>query len=89
MKTIHKYKLEINGTFSINMPIGAEILSIQEQSGHLYIWARVDPKRSTEVREFPTYGTGYITEAFNNELYIATVQMLNGLVWHVFEFVDS
>ncbi|MBL4904338.1 MAG: hypothetical protein JKY62_17070 [Desulfocapsa sp.] len=85
MKIIYKYKLGQHPAV-IEMPVGAKVLHVDAQHGHLMLWAEVDedPHAPTEERTFLIIGTGF---SFPEELkkeFIGTV--LQGyLVWHIFE----
>ena len=85
-KTIWKY--ELSSTSPLELPIGAEILTVQPQGGGLCLWALVDPDASTEKRDIEVFGTGR-TVACDMGIerhYIGTVQFGGGaLVLHVFE----
>ena len=84
-KTIWKWKLRINGTQVINMPSGAEVLSIQTQQGSPVLWALVNEDNPLTSRTFATYGTGFIMPE-NPGKYIGSYQnKLETLVFHVFE----
>jgi hypothetical protein len=80
--------------FSIIMPIGAEILTIQrdEKNNHPTIWAMVDPNEvEKEERHFELFGTGHnITFDMGTERkYIGTYQYQNGaFVGHIFERIN-
>lgn len=85
MKTIYKYPIERNSE-SLSMPKGARILSCQIQNGTPTIWALVDPDESPELRMIEVYGTGHSINAGASQMvFIGTVQMNNGLVFHIFE----
>ena len=43
MRIVWKYALAMADTQLVNLPNGAEILSVQDQRGTLTIWAMVDP----------------------------------------------
>jgi hypothetical protein len=85
MKIIHKYQL-LNETHSINVPEGAEILSVQAQNNIPCIWMLLNPKETKfEIRTFCMRITG---SCFNQERkkYIGTVQLDGGSsVMHIFE----
>lgn len=87
MHTIWKYELKIADEQTIRMPIGATILSVGLQGGLLVMWAKVDPAKwgagRAEDRTIYVMGTG---NPFDEDAkqFIGTVQMPNGLVWHVF-----
>jgi hypothetical protein len=86
MKTIWKYKFNISDNILIEMPKGAEILTVQTQDGEPCIWALVDTEQKTIVdRHFELYGTGHpFTET--EKKYIGSFQLLEGqLVFHLFE----
>lgn len=83
--TIWKFNLEITDKQTIHMPNGAHILSVQEQSGELCMWAMVDPEEEYMPRKFRIFGTGHpIDLDGDNSGFVGTVQCKNGLVWHVF-----
>lgn len=73
----------------IEMPKGAEILSVQEQIGAPHIWALIDPSADKEERCFEVYGTGHDIhyDMGVERKFIGTVQ-LTALVFHVFERIN-
>jgi hypothetical protein len=86
MKKIYKYELEIKDCQTIILPFDYEILSVQSQNNKLVLWAMVYPDNSLQQVTFNIVGTGNpIATDTQNWLYLASVQMFNGLVWHVFE----
>jgi hypothetical protein len=88
MKRIYKYPFEINDIVEMNLPKGAEVLSVQCQDDVPCLWALVDPEAKLLKRTFKLFGTGHdIDEAPQDHLsYIATFQQHDGLlVWHIFE----
>ena len=85
MTTIYKYQLKPNRT-ELNMPMGAQVLTVQVQHGEVYLWAKVDETLKNECRVFDIYGTGHAVSNDPRLLYVATFLMDGGdLVWHVFE----
>ena len=83
-KAIWKWFVGPNETV-VSIPIGAEILTVQEQYGEPKLWALVDPSAEKEERKFVVYGTGHPVKE-NPGKYINTFQMNGGtLVFHVFE----
>jgi hypothetical protein len=89
METIYKYPLKLTGEQTIEMPRGAEILSVQDQGGTICVWALVDTKSETKQYTFRIYGTGHeLPEQcgmFERMIYahVGSVQQ-DGFVWHVF-----
>ena len=79
MKQIWKYKLSES---AIEMPIDAEILSVQLQNDVPHIWAMVSPQNELEKRKFAIVGTGQSFDDTNMK-YIGTYQD-GPFVWHLF-----
>lgn len=83
MKLIYKYQIPFPDAV-IDMPIGAEILSVQEQHGIPTMWALINDEVGTIKRKFSFYGTGHPIH-IDNFKFLATIQRGKGLVWHVIE----
>ena len=83
---IFKYTITPADHFELELPIGAQILTVQTQYGVPCIWCLVNPNLSTEIRRFRMAGTGHpINEDFTL-IYIGTFQMSGGqLIFHLFE----
>lgn len=87
MKQIWKYPFEKDWHFTIEMPVGAEIISAQDQGGQMCMWVIADPGNGLEMRQFAIAGTGHdMTDEMVE--FIATIQM-PPYVWHLFEVVAS
>lgn len=87
MKTIWKYPINPRQN-KIEMPIGAQILSIQTQRGNPQMWALVDPNNRKETRIFQVYGTRWDIQDFPGK-YIGSFQVEEEtLIFHVFEVTD-
>ena len=85
MTKIFKYTLYVTDRQTIQMPIVYEILSIQNQGDTMTIWALVDTAFEITDVVFYIYGTGHdVHHNHGGSNYVGTVQMNNGLVWHVF-----
>lgn len=87
MKTIYKYPLEIRDSFTLEMPEGAEVLTLQLQEGKPYIWVLVDPTADRIPYTFYMFATGRIEEEkkLNKKNYVGSYQLANGrLVFHLF-----
>ena len=81
-KQIWKYSLEN----IIEMPKGAEILTIDIQNGQMFnaqMWVKVNTENEMEKRMFEVIGTGQNFDDTNKK-YIGTYQE-GPFVWHVFE----
>lgn len=83
--TIWKYPVEMAGLFTIAMPQGAHVLTVQTQGNAPQLWALVDPKQPVEPRRFLMLGTGHDI-SYQPGRYIGTFQVDGGtFVFHVFE----
>lgn len=84
MTTIYKYPLK-GSTTHLELPFGAQILTVQIQGDQLVLWAVINPREVRTVQRliFAVY-TG---EEFDlpSQGYIGTAVSRNGIVWHVFE----
>lgn len=87
---IYKYHINTAERDLLNLPIGAEILSVQVQNGRIYLWALVDEMARLEPRLFAVYGTGNKMPNARRDVgkFLATLQ-LDGFVWHVFELESA
>jgi hypothetical protein len=91
MKAIWKYELDLLHLNCFEMPIGAEILSVQTQHGHPCIWTVVEKENKLETRVFEIVGTGHgmINDRGIMRNFIGTFQMNGGdLIFHLFEKVN-
>ncbi len=93
MDSIWKFTLAITDLQEVEMPGGAEVISVATQRNHageeiLCIWAIVDPMAVRVKRKFVVIGTGANIGPQLDLKFIGTALMLGGkLVWHVFEVV--
>lgn len=86
---IGKFLLKIGHNATIEMPEGANILTVQSQFEDAYIWAAIDTDRAAEKRTFEVFATGQqilkVSKGFKRN-YIGTFQISAGnYVFHVFE----
>lgn len=87
-KQIWKFPMASPEQGRIEMPKGAEILTIQTQNETPCIWALVNPENEKEVRYFEVFGTGHevCCDMGVERKYINTFQLKCGaLVFHLFE----
>ena len=89
MNKIFKYELQTIPFQRIEMPKGAQILSIQNQNSNPRLWALVDTDADVEDRFIKMFSTGEeMNEGNSNLIHISTVQFWNGdLVFHFFELI--
>lgn len=85
MNSIWKYPLRVVDEQTLDVPEGAEVLTVQVQNGTPCLWARVDPTAPKTPRKIITHGTGHLVPETTGR-YIATYQIEGGaLVFHVFD----
>lgn len=102
MRTIWKFPLPVkletgvmtwNPAFKLEMPFGAEILSVQMQHEHPVVWACVDPEAEKVERRFILAATGKPfpePDQPGHERFIGTFQMGGGaLILHLFEWAEA
>ena len=86
MKRILKYKIEAIGEQSVEMPLGAEILTVQIQNGEPHIWAMVEDGFCPLKYRIRTFGTGHEIPSDFIGKHIGTYQTTyGGFVFHVFQ----
>jgi hypothetical protein len=82
---IFKYTLEITDQQPLNLPTGSTLLSAREQNGMLCVWALVDDTQEAKtLYNICIIGTGNPMLLPDNAVFLDTVIMSYGLVWHVF-----
>jgi hypothetical protein len=90
--TVHKFDVPMKEFFEIQMPVGANILSVHEQHGDIKLWAIVNANSNVllESRKFFMVGTGAIFINASKDLnFIGTVHLLQGnYVFHIFEVLS-
>jgi len=85
--SVYKYEVPVGEHVDIEIPQGAEILSVQTQNDQPCIWALVDKRAPMERRKFRIAGTGHSIDNPNALTFIGTFQMHGGsLVFHLFEY---
>ena len=91
-KTIYKYTVAYDDIFVLDLPMGAEVLTVQVQYESPYLWALVNTEEQTEKRYFRLAGTGHpiVYDMGKEYSYINSFQLNNGdLVFHLFEILDG
>lgn len=85
MNTIHKAVLQIHDSQYVEMPLGAEILTVQMQGPTCCLWYKCDPAKYTTRRHIGIFGTGHDLPNVHMN-YLGTIQWnLGQLVFHIFE----
>ena len=86
-RTIYKYSVIPTDYFRLQLPVDAQILTVQMQGNEAFVWTLLNPDEPVVERTFRLAGTGHpIVESPNALSYVGTFQMGGGrLVWHLFE----
>jgi hypothetical protein len=86
LRSIWKFTLRVADEQGVEMPEGAQILTVQNQGEWLILWAKVNPDARAVKRRIWVVGTGHPMPDVFGLAYIGTVQQADGaLVWHVFD----
>lgn len=86
MKTIWKFELRLTDDQAVEMPAGAELLTVQLQGDTPCLWAVVDPYAPPGRRRIYIRGTGHSLRLTDDTRYLGTVQLHGGiLVLHYFD----
>lgn len=94
--TVWKYDVPAADEFTLQMPSGAEVLTVALQgtivdSRHppIRMWVRGNPAASLESRRFRFAGTGHPLDV-DVQRYVGSVQLMDGgLVFHLFEMAGG
>ena len=86
MKTIYKYPFPVTDEFTLALPVGARILTVQAQDDTPCLWAEVDPEQTVmDPHDFNLFGTGHPVPD-EPGTYRGTFQLREGrLVFHLYE----
>lgn len=88
MKTIYKYGLDITDKQRIELPVGAELLSVQNQRGEINLWALVDSEAELEENLIECFGTGHPINIDAPRQHLGTIQIQDGLqIYHFFKLL--
>ena len=89
MLKVYKYIIDYDDYFDLELPRGAQVLTVNKQYNNLILWALVNPILPHIKRYFRLAGTGHpIKESINILDYINTFQLEDGaLIFHVFEIL--
>lgn len=83
---VFKYPIPILDEFTLALPNGAELLSVQAQAGEPMLWALVDETAPPKTRSFILRGTGHAIAPTDIPRYVGTFQLHGGnFIGHVFE----
>lgn len=85
MRTIYKYPIAAPFLNELDLPVGAEVISVETVQDVICVYAIVDTDvRETEVHKFWIFGTGHPMPKELKAKFICTV-LQDIYVFHVFE----
>lgn len=89
MKTVYKYKVELNGYTGLTLPLHAKFVYFGVQSfdhgNEMFVWFEVNPHELKVERSFRVAATGeYILE--KDAVHLSTLQA-GQYVWHLYEVI--
>ena len=85
---VWKYELQLTDTQLVDMPKGAELLSVANHRGVLCLWAKVDADQEMETRYIEIIGTGNpMPQDMGGDRRFIGTAVIDPFVWHVFELV--
>ena len=95
MRAIWQFEVSVQDHFEVEMPVGAEVLSVMTQPSpyHDYadtvqMWALCDPAALKETKRFCVIGTGHPVDLVGLGRFIGTFQLAGGtFVGHLFELL--
>jgi hypothetical protein len=89
MKSVWKY--EIDSMYcALDMPAGAQLLSVREQGDNICLWALVDPEASVQKRRFRVLGTGQALPQGESLCFVGMAHLQDAAyVFHVFEVMGQ
>lgn len=86
-RVVYKYPI-YSGVNDLDLPAGARLLHVAEQEPErVFLWALVDPYAPLQRRVVQCEPTGLkgILDEIDEMIYIGTVHLQSGLVFHAFE----
>ena len=84
------FKYEIYNDGNLTLPKGAKILSVAAVGNEIFLWAEVNPSEIImNDRAIVVFGTGWPIPNLKKKVFIGTVIMQNGMVFHVFEALNT
>jgi hypothetical protein len=88
MRAVFKYPIPLLDNFELDLPVGAQPLSVDVQYGKPQMWALVDTSAPTAPQRFRLAGTGHPLTKDSLE-FVGTFLIEEGaLVFHVFRVTE-
>jgi hypothetical protein len=91
VKTVWKYLIPLGDVKELDLPEGAEPLSVERQADGYYLWVLLDPTKPLVRRRFRLVGTGHeLPDSFQKAHFIGTIFPFGGqAVFHLFEWPEE
>ena len=86
MKTVFKFSLPVVDHALVQMPRGAQILTVDQQYNQAYIWALVDNAEPYVNHKFTVHGTGHPANDVEGLAFVGSLILMEGaFVGHVWD----
>ena len=85
MKTILKYEIKLAKVTKLHVPMGAEMLTVNQEGKQFFIWAIVNTESPMGIRTFTAIATGQVIDSDMDIVCVGVVQNFDGIVYHFFE----
>lgn len=85
---IWKYQMPVAEEFTMQLPVGAQIIRMDGENGYLWMWAVVDSDAPTEDRHFAAYKAGgTMPDDLSNHTFVgkAYIYIQQELMLYIFE----
>ena len=86
-QVIWKFPVQAADSFEVELPVHAQLLTVQRQAGQIFMWVQLDPTAAKYPRRFCTRPTGLEWDVDRPWRYVGTFQPDTGLVFHLYEDV--
>jgi hypothetical protein len=90
-RTVHKYETALSNVFTVELPHGAQILTLYAHGGDPFLYALIDAdEKKVESVSFRLANTGDVIEDDCELRFVDTFQLRGaGLVYHLFERIEK
>ncbi len=89
-RIIYKKTLRIEDRCYVSMQQNSTVVHAEEQDEEIVIWYLCNSEEPKVQHLFSIQGTGWpLPEFVSSKQYFRTVQMKNGLVWHIFDLGEQ
>lgn len=83
---VYKYNLPVEDVSIIKIPMGSQLLSVEEQNGEIVVYALIPDSRHIVMVDvkFRVAGTGHSVDYRDTKNFLGTVRIREKFFFHVF-----